>query len=122
MISITWSRITDIEEILSIISNSQKKALKELERFNHELAEETSLDVGEEKEINQSNVHDDSNRYLAEKGVGMNNLKGVANKSVREKLIKLLIEKSNLSLKGIAATLDLNREILKIDNILTLYQ
>lgn len=106
-------KIADTLEILSSISNSREKALREFARFNHELTEETFLDIGEEKEISQNNVYEYVGRYLEEKGLRTEDLKGVANKSAREELIKLLIEKSNLSLRGIAAALGLNREMIR---------
>jgi hypothetical protein len=53
------------------------------------------------------------NRYLAEKGIGINDLRSVGNKSLREELIKLLVEKSNLFLRGIAETLGLNCEMVR---------
>ncbi|GMA98254.1 hypothetical protein PIPA1_10540 [Pelosinus sp. IPA-1] len=82
-------------------------------RFNNEFIEGTLLDVREEKEIDQLNVTEYINRYLAEKGIGINDLKSVGNKSLREELIKHLMEKSNLSLRGIAEKLELNREMVR---------
>ncbi len=92
---------------MSIVSSSQEKALTEFARFNHEFTEETFLNIGEEKEIDQSNVTDYINRYLSEKGLVIDNLKGTACKSIREELVRLLLEKSNLSRRGIAVILDL---------------
>lgn len=106
-------KITDTEEILSIVSNSQEKALVEFVKFNYEFTEETFLDIGEEKEIDQSNVTDYINRYLAEKGLRVENLRGIDCISVREELVKLLLVKSNLSRRGIAVALGLNREIVR---------
>ncbi|GMA98269.1 hypothetical protein PIPA1_10690 [Pelosinus sp. IPA-1] len=68
----------------------------------------------QEDGVNQKNRPRESvNRYLAEKGIGINDLKSVGNKSLREELIKLLMEKSNLSLRGIAEKLELNREMVR---------
>ena len=105
--------LTDKGEILGILSNSNEKALIEFVRFNHEIIEGTFLDVCEDKEIDQFNVTEYINRYLAEKGMRINDLRSIANKLLREELIKLLMEKSNLSLRGIAATLELNRELVR---------
>lgn len=105
--------LTDRGEILGILSNSNEKALVEFIRFNHEFTEETFLDVCEEKEINQFNVTEYINRYFGEKGMEINDLRSLENKSLREELIKLLMEKSNLSLRGIATTLGLNREMVR---------
>ncbi|AJQ29423.1 transposase [Pelosinus fermentans] len=105
--------LTDTREVLGILSNFNEKALMEFVRFNHEVSEGTFLDVREEKEIDQLNVNEYINRYLAEKGIGINDLRNVGNKSLREELVKLLMEKSNLSLRGIAETLELNREMVR---------
>ena len=106
-------KLTDTEEILGIISNLNEKAVMEFVRFNQELTGETFLDVCEEKEIDQFNVTEYINRYLAKKGIGINDLRNTANKAQREELIKLLQEKSNLSLRGIAMALSLNREMVR---------
>ena len=106
-------KLTDTEAILGILSNSHEKALIEFVRFNHELIEGAFLDVCEEKEIDQLNVTEYINRYLAEKGMGIDDLRNIANKSLREDLVKLLMEKSNLSLRGIATILGMNREMIR---------
>lgn len=106
-------KITDTEEILGIFSNSHEKAIREFERFNQEFTEESFLDVGEEREIGQGNVREYIHRYLAEKGLGIQDLKNITNRSIREELIKILLEKSDLSLRGIAATLGLSREMIR---------
>ena len=77
------------------------------------VSEEAFLDVGEEKEIDQSNVHNYISRYLDERGLEVDDIKGMVYKSVREELIKLLMEKSNLSLREIATVLGLNREMVR---------
>jgi len=105
--------LTDTEEILGILSNSNEKAIIEFIRLNHEFIEGAFLDVCEEKEIDQFNVIEYINRCLVEKGMRINDLKSVVNKSLREELIKHLMEKSNLSLRAIAATLELNREMVR---------
>lgn len=87
-------KLTDTEEILPIFSNCYETALKEFVRFNRECTEETFLDIGEDKEIDQSNVAGYINRYLGEKGLGLNDLRSIAYKSVREELITLLLERS----------------------------
>jgi len=106
-------KITDTVEILSIFSNFQEKAQIEFARFNHEFTEETFLDISEEKEINESNITDYIKRYLSEKGLEIDDLKCTPWKSVREELVRLLLEKSNLSRRGIAAALVLNREMVR---------
>lgn len=106
-------KLTDTEEILDILSNDNEKAVVEFVRFHHEYIEGAFLDVCGEKEIDQFNVSDYINRYLSEKGLRINDLGSVTNKSLREELIRLLMEKSNLSLRGIAAALGLNREMVR---------
>lgn len=106
-------KLTDTEDILGLFSSSHENDLKEFSRFNHEFTEETFLDVGEEKEIDQYNVAEYIQRYLAEKGLEINDLRNIAYKSVSEELIKILLEKSDLSLRGIAASLGLNREMVR---------
>ena len=107
------TRLTDTAQILGIISNFNDKALIEFVRFNHEFIEGPFLDIGEEKEIDQLNMTESVNKYLAEKEMGINDLRSRANKSKREDLIKFLLEKSNFSLRAIAATLGLNREMVR---------
>jgi len=106
-------KITDTVEILSIFSNYQEKARIEFARFNHEFNEETFLDISEEKEIDESNVTDYIKRYLIQKGLMVDDLKCFEWKPVREELVRLLLDKSNLSRRGIAAALGLNREIVR---------
>lgn len=105
--------ITDTRVILGIFSNCHEKALVEFVRFNHEFTEGDFLDVCEEKEIDQINVTEYINRYLAEKGMEINDLRNITNKSLKKDLVKLLTEKSNLSLRGIAAILGINREMVR---------
>ena len=106
-------QITDTAEILSIFSNLQEKAYIEFARFNHELMAETFQDISEEKEIDDSKVTDYVKSYLAEKGLGIDDLKCTAWKSVREDLVRCLVAKSNLSRRGIAVVLGLNREMVR---------
>lgn len=106
-------KITDTNEIFSIISNSQEKALIEFSRFNHEFTEEIFLDIEEEKEINQDNVTDYISRYLLEKGLSLNDLKGSVYKNERDELVRRLLENSNLSSRGVAVALGLNREMVR---------
>ncbi|WP_094606419.1 hypothetical protein SPSIL_049640 [Sporomusa silvacetica DSM 10669] len=106
-------KLTDTEEILGILSNAHDQARKEFVRFNQEFISEKFLEVSEEKELDQFNVTEYINSYLAEKGIGIIDLRNISNKLLREDLIKLLMAKSNLSLRGIAAELGLNREMVR---------
>ena len=106
-------RITDTDQILSMFSSSIEKARAELARFNHEYSEETFLDIAEGKEIDQTNVEEYINKYLTEKGLEIGELRGPAGKGELEELIKLLLEKSTFSRRGIASILGLNREVVR---------
>lgn len=106
-------KLTETEEILGIFSASHDQARKEFVRFNHEFIDGNFLEVCEEKELGQFNVTEYINRYLAERGIAIIDLKNISNKPLREELIKLLLAKSNLSLRGIAAELGLNREMVR---------
>ena len=106
-------KLADIENILGIFSNTREKAIKEFARFNLESTDEPFIDISEEKEIGDSDVADYINRYLKEKGLSANDLKLSGCISARDELIQYLHEKSNLSLRGIAAILELNREMVR---------
>lgn len=108
-------KITDIGEILGMVSNSRKKALTEFARFNHEAAGETFLDVEDNKECDRNNITDYIHLFLEEKELEMGDLKDSANKMAREELIKLLLEKYHFSRRGIANILGLNREVVRRD-------
>ena len=106
-------KLADIEEVLGIFSITREKALKEFAKFNREFTDEPFLDISEEKEIGDSNVADYINGYLKVKGLSTNDLKLSGFIPARNELIKLLYEKSNLSLRGIAEILELNREMVR---------
>jgi putative transposase len=106
-------RLADPEEVLCIFSSSHEKAKAEFSRYNHELTEQFFVDVCEMENTDPSQVKHMISRFLAEKGVGLEELKVVVNKPAREELIKLLLEKTNLSLRGIANELGMNREMVR---------
>ena len=54
-------------------------------------------------------------KYLAEQGLEIDDIKHTAWKTVREELASLLLEKSNLSRRGIVAAPCLNREMVEKD-------
>ena len=54
-------------------------------------------------------------KYLAEQGLEIDDIKHTAWKTVREELASLLLEKSNLSRRGIVAAPCLNRETVEKD-------
>ncbi|ATW26843.1 transposase [Candidatus Formimonas warabiya] len=106
-------KVADTGELLKMISDSKESALSEFIRLNQEFSEETFLDIVEDKEINESNVADYIGRYLSEKGLNQEDLKSADFKSVREELIRFLLERSNLSGRRIASSLGLNRETVR---------
>lgn len=106
-------KITDIDEVLGIISGARERALTEFARFNRENTKDIFLDIGEEKEIDESNVADYISRYLEQKGIGKAGIRSSENKALRDELIKLLLMKSNFSRRSIAVILGLNREIVR---------
>jgi predicted XRE-type DNA-binding protein len=65
------------------------------------------------KEINESNVYDYINEFINKKGIEASDLRSPAFKSEREEIIKLLLEKSSLSQRGIAVLLGLSREMVR---------
>lgn len=107
------STLVEVDEILEMFSKNRKNALRAFVEFNHETIEETFLDVEEEKEINQMNVGEYVEGFLKPKGIKVEDLKDITNKQFRDELIELLVEKSNLSKRGIALELGLNREVVR---------
>jgi putative transposase len=107
------SNLTDIEDILGMISSNHEKALLEFQRFTFESTEEAFLDIAENKDIDHNNVTSYIKGYLDERGLELNDLKSFVNKEVRNELIETLSKNSNISLRTIAVLLDLNREIVR---------
>ena len=105
--------VVEVEEILSIFSNDRKNAAEAFARFNHEFTEERFIDLYEEKEIDQTNVKQYIREYLKMRNIEMEQLSDYANKHIREEIVKQLLEKSNLSRRGIACELGLGREIVR---------
>jgi putative transposase len=106
-------KLTDIEEILGIFSNTREKAIKEFARLNRLFTDELFLDISEEKKISDSNIADYINGYLKEKRLSKNDLKLSDSIPARDELIRHLHVKLNLSLRGIAVILGLNREMVR---------
>ncbi|MFZ5754015.1 MAG: transposase [Bacillota bacterium] len=107
------SGMVETDGILEMFSEDKEKAIKEFARFSHDTAVEVFIDIGEEKEIDETNVNEYINKFLKEKGVELKGLSQVTNRKIREELIQLLLAKSNLSRRGIAAILELNREMVR---------
>lgn len=105
--------LVETDEILSMFSSDEKKAIEEFIRFNHETTEELFLDVEEEKEIDQTNVKEHIDVFLKMYKIEMYQLRDRSKKDLMEELIRLLTKKSNLSGRGIAIELGLSRETVR---------
>lgn len=109
--------IIDAGDILAIISSSKEKALAHFTKINQEATNEVFIDLEEEKEISEINVAEFINSYLTQSNIKKEDLKNRMNKSKREELVRLLLVKSNFSLRGIADITGLNREIVRKINM-----
>ena len=97
-----------------MISNNRETAIREFVSFSHKPANDPFIiDVKEEKEINKTNARKHINDYLNTRDMSPEELKKADKKQERNELIRLLLEKSNLSRREIAAILGLNRELVR---------
>ena len=103
----------EVNQILGMISVDRNAALREFTRFNHEDTDEKFNEMGEDKEINESNLDAFISEYLDNKNISRAELRNPDNRGVRDELIKVLLERSNLSRRGIAIVLGLNRELVR---------
>jgi len=104
----------EVSEILAMISNDKTHAVKEFYRFNHENIDEQFIDIGLDKEINEGNITEYINKYLIEKNISMDGLQFRNNRGIRNELIRILLEKSDLSKRSIANVLGINRETVRV--------
>ncbi len=107
------SGIIDADEILKMFSNNRTAAIKEFARFNQKKTDEVFIDINQGKKIDNQNVYDYVEEYLNTRGIRINELKNYNMKSERNELINYLLEESDLSRRQIAATLNLNRELVR---------
>lgn len=105
--------LADVDDILLMISNNKDTAIREFVSFSHKSATDLFIDVKEEKEINRTNARKYINDYLNTRNMGSEELKKADKKQERDELIRLLLDKSNLSRREIAAVLGLNRELVR---------
>ena len=111
MLSIDESNsLQEVNQILDMISVDRNIALREFARFNHDITDEKFIEMGENKEINERSVDTFISAYLDNKNISLAELRNPSNKEVRYELIKVLLERSSLSRRGIAKVLGLNRE------------
>lgn len=111
--------MVEIDEVVGMFSEDKEKGLKAFINFNYGEEKEKFIDIIEEKELHEDNVQYYVDSYLKEKGISIENLKEAKNKGVRERLVKILIEKSNLSKRSIARILGLNREVVRLAGLST---
>jgi len=104
---------TDTSEILGIISNNYEQAVQQFIRFNLEFTEEIFLDIGESSEIDENNVVEYIGKLMREKKIEISDLRNPDKKALREEVVKILLEKSNLSQRRIAVVLGLGREMVR---------
>lgn len=105
--------LVESNEIFGMISNNKVDGLKEFVQFHQESCNETFLELVDEKEIDATNVQQLIAEFLQKNKIEKSQLKSAQNKKFREELINLIIKKSNLSLRGIAEELCLNREMVR---------
>ena len=105
--------LVESNEIFGMISNNKVDGLKEFVQFHQESCNETFLELVDEKEIDATNVQQLIAEFLQKNKIEKPQLKSAQNKKFREELINLIIKKSNLSLRGIAEELGLNREMVR---------
>lgn len=101
-------------EILAMISNDKAKAVKEFSQFSHDNIDEQLIDIGPEKEINEANIEGYIKKYLLENNISLEELRYPNNREIRNELIRVLLDKSDLSKRGIANVLGINRETVRI--------
>ena len=101
-------------EILAMISNDKAKSVKEFSQFSHDNMDEQLIDIELEKEINKGNIEEYIKKYLLEKNISLDGLRHPNNREIRNELIRILIDKSNLSKRSIANVLGINRETVRV--------
>lgn len=106
--------MVEIDEVVGMFSEDKEKGFKAFINFNYREEKEKFIDIKEEKELHEDNVQCYVDSYLKEKGISIENLKEAKNKEAREQLVKILIKKSNLSMRSIARILGLNREMVRL--------
>jgi len=105
--------ITKSYEILEMFSKDLKRARAEFSQFNRQTSNDKFIDIAEEKEVTRHNVEEFVDLYLKERKLTIDNLKFLEYKNHREKLIEVLLNKSDLSKREIAVVLELNREVVR---------
>jgi len=113
------SSLVDVGQILGMFSGNKDIAAKEFASFNREDTGEIFLDVEDagEKAMDEANIDEYIKRYLSEKGLETDELRSPKNRGEREELIRQLLEKSNLSRRGVALALGLSREMVRRVNV-----
>jgi len=107
------AKVTDIFEILQMISQDNSAAIKAFEVFNHETTNYSLIDVADPREKDEKTIEEYIETYLNDRNIGLEDLKHTDNRQVAQELIRLLLEKTNLSRRNIALILGLNREFVR---------
>lgn len=105
--------VTDVSEILEMISNNKDSALKEFIRLSHESTGDLLIDVPDDKEIDEELVEVYIKIYLNERNISLIDLKKNSSKWMLRELVGLLLQKTTLSRRSIANVLGLNREAVR---------
>lgn len=100
-------------EILKIFSEDEQKALKLFAEFTKENDKGTYIDLEEEnqRELNRKTAKDVVRVFLEAERKEMSDIK--QDKVLRDKLIRILKEKSNVSIRQIAELIGVNRNIIQ---------
>lgn len=106
------SKITESNEVLDMLSEDINTAIKAFVLFTHENNNYLLIDVADHGEKDEKTAEQYINSYLSERNISLEDLKH-ADRQVSHELIRLLLEKTNLSRRNIALILGLNREFVR---------
>jgi len=107
------ARVTDTLEVLQMFSQDNNAAIKAFAVFNHETTNYSLIDVADHREKADKTVEEYIKTYLNHRNIGLEDLKHADNRHLAQELIRLLLEKTNLSRRNIAVILGLNREFVR---------
>lgn len=105
--------VTDIFEVLQMFSQDNNAAITAFIAFNQETTNYSLIDVADHREKDDKTVEEYIMTYLTHRNIGLEDLKHADNKQAAQELIRLLLEKTNLSRRNIAVLLGLNREFVR---------
>ncbi|MFZ5945649.1 MAG: transposase [Bacillota bacterium] len=108
--------LVDTEEILAQFSQEHYKATEYFEEFSKKENDDKFIEVSEDDEdglYSQAEARAFLEKYLREKGVSIIDLKSEENRHYLNEIIPTLKTKSCLSVREIAAFLDINRGVVQ---------